>query len=240
MLRKTQELDGKVGIIFIHGAGLSGWIWEDVARKLSSPYVCADYTSLERSSSKATLYDYVEVVRRQVEQLNTKRVVIVAHSVGGVVGVELSNKLGDRLAAYIGVSAVIPKPGGSFVSSLPFPQKIIMPIIFKLAGTKPPESAIRSGLGNGLSLQEANEIVAMFQQESTHLYTDRISKTPLPNVRAIYLRTTHDKELSLQVQNESIARLNDAEVFNIDSGHMPMLSDADVVSKYINRLMLEV
>ncbi len=240
MTKNLHESDGQVGIIFIHGAGLSGWIWDDVIANISCPHVCADYSSLERVNNMATLNDYVEVARLQVEQLNTKRVAIVAHSIGGVVGVELSSKLGNRLAAYVGVSAVIPKPGGSFMTSLPFPQKMIMPIIFKLAGTKPPESAIRSGLGNGLPLEETNEIVAKFQQESSHLYTDRISKTLPSNVHGMYLRTTQDKELSLQIQNESIARLNNPDVYDIDSGHMPMLSDTDVLAEYINKLMLKV
>ncbi len=237
MTKNSQNSDGKLGIIFIHGAGLGGWIWHDVTKNISVPHICADYTSLERSNSKTILNDYVEATYQQVEQLRVERVVIVAHSVGGVVGAELSIKLGDRLAAFVGVSAAIPKPGGSFVSTLPFPQKIILPIILKLAGTKPPESAIRSGLGNGLSPSQTDKVVAKFQQESLHLYIDKISNIPISKVRTMYLRTTNDKEFSLSMQNASIANLNEAKVFDINSGHMPMLSNADMVSKHINDVL---
>ncbi len=227
-------MNSKIGIIFIHGAGLGGWIWDNVVKNISVPYACADYTALERSTNKATLAEYVAVVNKQVEALNVQRVIVVAHSVGGVVGNELSGVLGEKLAAYIGVSAAIPKPGGNFVSTLPFPQKLIMPIILKLAGTKPPESAIRSGLGDGLTASQTDAIVAKFQQESVHLYTDKTSPGPMPNVPALYIRTTSDKEFPLSVQNESAARLVGAKVYDVNSGHMPMLSNADIVAAQIN------
>jgi hypothetical protein len=112
-----------------------------------------------------------------------------------------------------------------------------MPIIIKFAGTKPPESAIRSGIGGGLPTVQADEIVAKFQQESSRLYTDATSDKPIPNFQSYYLRTTNDKEFTVPVQNASLARLSDATVFDIDSGHMPMLSRADVITEQINAVL---
>ncbi len=232
--QSSRSSSNSTGIVFIHGAGLGGWIWSDVASKVSVPYVCADYTALNRSNNEATLADYVNSLHQQVAGLKVDKVVIVAHSIGGVVGVELSKRLGDKVAAFMAVSAAIPKPGGSFISTLPFPQKFVMPIILKLAGTKPPESAIRSGLGGGLSAAQADEIVAKFQQESSHVYSDATSDQPIPKFRSYYLRTTHDKEFTMPVQNASLARLSNTAVFDIDSGHMPMLSHADLVAEQIN------
>lgn len=237
MIEKPHTVDDKLGIVFIHGAGLGGWIWNEVSENLSSPYVCANYDSLERTSSQATLVNYANAVHQQLEELNVNGVVVVAHSVGGVVGLELCSKLGDKLAGFIGVSAAIPKPGNNFVSSLPFPQKIIMPLILKLAGTKPPESAIRSGLGNGLPSSKVDEIVRSFQKESEHLYTDRISKTASISVPTLYIRTTSDNEFPLAVQDSFIKHLSNVSVFNIASGHMPMLSEPEVVSAKINSFL---
>jgi hypothetical protein len=42
-------------------------------------------------------------------------------------------------------------------------------------GTKPPESAIRQGLCNDLTNDQANEIVNSFATESLHLYMDHVA-----------------------------------------------------------------
>jgi pimeloyl-ACP methyl ester carboxylesterase len=236
-MNSIQDSNTETGIIFIHGAGLGGWIWDDVVKDISVPYVLADYASLERLSNKATLADYVDTVYEQAKRLDTNRVVIVAHSIGGVIGIELSKKMKDKLAAFVGISASIPKPNSNFVSTLPFPQKLLMPIIIKIAGTRPPESAIRNGLGNGLRTDQVAQIISTFQPESARIYTDRISSDSMPDVPALYLRTTNDKEFAVSIQNASIANLNNPTVFDIDAGHLPMLSDAATISRRINDLL---
>ena len=44
---------------------------------------------------------------------------------------ELAARLAERVAGFVAIGAAIPKRGGSFVSSLPFPQRIIMPVLLK-------------------------------------------------------------------------------------------------------------
>lgn len=233
---KNKEL----GIVFIHGAGLGGWIWRDVLKNINLPRICADYTTLhEKTRRNPTLDDYVNLVYKQIQELQVDKVVVVSHSIGGVVGAELVRKLGDRAVIFIGVCAAIPKPGGNFVSTLPFPQKLIMPIILKLAGTKPPESAIRSGLGSNLKKVQTDEIVTNFQQESIHLYIDRISYDSLPTIPMYYLRTTQDKNFGTNMQDTIINNLPHAKTFDIPSGHMPMLSHPELVSKYITMALKE-
>ncbi|MFT4246253.1 MAG: hypothetical protein QM571_07070 [Micrococcaceae bacterium] len=55
--------------------------------------------------------------------------------------------------------AIIPKSGGKFFAVLPFPKRFIMPVAISIAGTKPPESAIRSGLANGISAEVTDKLV---------------------------------------------------------------------------------
>lgn len=237
MTTTLHDSKNKTGIIFIHGAGLGGWIWNDVVSSVSAPCLIADYSPLERTNSVATLADYVDAVMNQIDDSNIDRVVVVAHSAGGVVGIELAKRLGDRLAGFVGVAASIPKPGTSFVSTLPFPQKLIMPIILKLAGTKPPESAIRAGLTNGLSTAQSDRVVAEFQQESSHLYTDKVSDGTIADVPTRYIKTANDKEFTAQMQDASIANLPNCAVIDVASGHMPMVSDAGIVAECVEGIL---
>ncbi|HSD56008.1 MAG TPA: alpha/beta hydrolase [Candidatus Saccharimonadales bacterium] len=213
------------GFLFIHGAGLGGWIWKDTAGQLSEPSVCADFparTGSLEERKKLTLDDYVASVLEQANNIKVDKIIVVAHSIGGVVALRVAEQLGDRLAGFVAVGAAIPTPEGSFLSALPFPKSIIMNLIMRLAGTQPPASAIASGLCNDLSPEQTQKVIDSFAAESVELY-----KTPtgvvLPAVPKLYVVLTNDKEFGVSLQKSMAQRLGGA-TENIGSGHLPMLS----------------
>jgi pimeloyl-ACP methyl ester carboxylesterase len=228
--------DKQLGVAFIPGAGLEGWIWEDVAKALDVPSVAVEYPINDKLAF--SLEDYANSALQQIDRAGFSKVVLVAHSLGGVVALRVAEKLGERLAGFVAVGAVIPKDSGSFVSALPFPQKIIMPLIIRFAGTKPPESAIRAGLCNDLSTEQANEVVKRFAPESKAVYTDR--SAAVPKVPKMYVKLTLDKEFGLALEDTLAVNLNTAEVLSIPAGHLPMLSQpktlADALMKFIQKL----
>lgn len=225
------------GIIFISGAGLSSWVWDDVVSELDMQSVIADYSNV-RKNKNASLSDYVDAAAESAKQLKTDKIIIVAHSIGGVVGVELARRLvGDRVAGFVGISAAVPSSSGNFFSCLPFPQKFIMPIIVKLAGTKPPESAIRSSLASDLQGESVDKLVSSFRREAKGLYYDKTSSANYPDIPYSYIRTTQDKELPIAVQDTIIKRLPSVAVHDVSSGHLPMLSHADEVVAVIREFV---
>jgi pimeloyl-ACP methyl ester carboxylesterase len=181
-----------------------------------------------------TLESAVQEALAQTQQLRAARYIIVAHSLGGVIGIELARQLGDKLAGFIAISATIPAPGKSFVNTMPAPQKFILPLILKLAGTKPPASAIRKGLCSDLTDAQTTEIVDAFTPEPRSLYTDKTAVSALPATRYLYIRTLHDKELLPAQQLRMAHQLPGAELATIPAGHLPMLSCPDELASAIN------
>jgi pimeloyl-ACP methyl ester carboxylesterase len=222
----TQE---KIGFVFVSGAGLESRIWGKVVEGLDQPCLLVDFPfrkdSVE-SRKELALADYVTHMKRQVDVWETRKLVIVAHSLGGVLALRLASELSDRLAGFVAVGAAIPKKGGSFLSILPFPKKIIMSAILRKMGTKPPEAAIRAGLCNDLSKEQAEEIVRGFIPESVRVYTDRVDVS-IPIVPKLYVKLTKDKEFNLSLQNKMISNLAPQWVESLETGHLPMLSDPD-------------
>ena len=88
----------------------------------------------------------------------------------------------------------------------------------------PPESAIRAGLCNDLSLEQTAKIVSGFIPESIRVYTDRVN-VAVPVVPKLYVKLTKDKEFSLSLQNKMISNLSPHSVQCLETGHLPMLSD---------------
>lgn len=229
----------KTGLVFISGAGLNSCVWSEVAKRLDHPYLLVDYpqrNDLLQSRKKLSLDDYVVHLKRQVDEWGSRKFVIVAHSLGGVLGLRLSSEIGGRLSGFVAVGAAIPQNGGSFLSVLPFPKRILLSALLRIIGTKPPESAIRSGLCNDLSAEQAIKIVDGFVPEAVRLYTDRIGVS-LPIVPKLYVKLTQDKEFIPSLQERMISNLSPQSVQALNTGHLPMLSDPEGVGAILNDFM---
>jgi pimeloyl-ACP methyl ester carboxylesterase len=216
-------------VIYISGAGLRGYIWNDIVDELNMPSLVIDY-----KDAHSSLSGYIDEAMRRLSGLDNQRFIIVAHSAGGVIGGEVAKRLGDKLIGLIAISAIIPQPSQSFVSSLPIPQKFIMPILLKLAGTTPPETSIRNSLAKGLPQEQKDKIVNDFRAEGIGLYTDKTSGSSIPKVPILYVVTTNDAEFTKTFQLAQAKNLNAKSIEYIDSGHLPMISHHHELSQLIS------
>src|SRR5690606_1953326 len=101
-----------------------------------------------------TFDDDVDAATQQIKNWKINQFIIVGHSIGACVGLAITKHFTNELKGFVAVGSVIPQKGASFVSALPFPQKLIMPVLLKLFGTKPPQKAIERELCNDLSPEQ--------------------------------------------------------------------------------------
>jgi pimeloyl-ACP methyl ester carboxylesterase len=221
------------GLLFLQGAGLSTAIWKETVGQLTMPCLLAEYPLADRPAkerNQLTLNDYTDAVMQQVDAWPVENVIIVAHSIGGALALPVAQRLGSRLKGFVAVGAVIPRNGGSYISALPYPNKLILALIMRLAGTKAPEAAIRKSLCSGLTKEQADEVVAQSVAESKHLYFDK-THASIPSVPRLYIRLTEDKELPPALQDTMAANLGATEVKDVAFGHMAMMGrPADIAA----------
>jgi pimeloyl-ACP methyl ester carboxylesterase len=213
-----------------------------MAQSLGRPHVSAEFpgrAAEDVALRDLTLHDYVDHVTRQIAGLPTEGVVVVAHSLGGVVGLKVADNLGDRLRGFVGVSAAIPLRGGSFVSAFPGPKRLILGAIIRLFGTKPAESAIRKGLCNDLSDDMANEVVRRFIPESKAVYFER-SGASAPAVRKMYVQLANDQEFDQPTQHAMADNLHADRVVELATGHLPMLSSPEELARVLENFADEL
>ncbi|MCR8644991.1 alpha/beta hydrolase [Paenibacillus sp. N1-5-1-14] len=240
-MEKLEQKKEQVGVVFIHGAGLNGGIWSEVATDFQYPSLSIDLpmrAAEDASRKDLTLMDYVRDIKQQIDAWGVKRIVLVAHSLGGILALEVAKSLSDRLVGFVAVGAAIPKKGGSFLSILPFPKRMIMSLIIRKMGTKPPESAIRSGLCNDLSEAQAAQIVQSFAPESIRVYTDTIDVTP-PPVPKLYVQLSKDRQFDATMQKKMIANLKPEHIRTLDSGHLPMISNPTGLRHVLDQFLSE-
>ncbi|MBL7252801.1 alpha/beta fold hydrolase [Paractinoplanes lichenicola] len=218
-----------MSILFLSGAGLPSWIWDDVRAQLATgSRVAARPASLEG----AGLRDYAEAALASAPE---GRFAIVAHSAGGVVGAEVVRLAPERVSGFLAVSAVIPRPGGSFLSSMPAPNRWVLSAVMRLAGTRPPASAIRGGLAHGLDGQVTERLIADFVPEPAALYRDRVGDHSWSGPRG-YVFTDRDRELPLAVQRRSAQQKGGAS-YHLNTGHLPMLENPKALADLINQFL---
>jgi pimeloyl-ACP methyl ester carboxylesterase len=226
----------KPTIIYLSGAGLNPSIWDSVRTKVPAPDAALTYNR----DANTTLEGVIQDILEQIQNLDATRYVIVAHSLGGVMSVEITRALGNKFAGLIAVSATVPAPGKSFVDTLPFPQNFIMPFLLKVAGTKPPTSAIRKSLCSDLDDNQAAEIVNAFTPEPRSLYIDKTSASALPDSKYVYVRTLNDKQMPTQLQTNMANQLPDVKIVDIASGHLVMVSHPNELAEIINNFIISL
>ncbi|OGS70057.1 MAG: hypothetical protein A3F91_12785 [Flavobacteria bacterium RIFCSPLOWO2_12_FULL_35_11] len=236
-------MDNNIGIVFIHGAGLNGSIWDDLIKEINISSLVIDFPNKKidgKAIDKLTFDDYVSAATNQIKNWKKDHFIIVAHSIGACVGLKVANHFKNELKGFVALGSVIPINGNSFVSSLPFPQKLIMPIILRLFGTKPPQKSIERELCNDLTAEQTLKIVNEFTPESKALYITKINFN-LPNTNRLYIKLKNDKSTPSILQDKMAKNLNANKIVAIDSGHLPMMSKArqlaEILSDFVNEIV---
>jgi pimeloyl-ACP methyl ester carboxylesterase len=226
-----------IGFVFLHGAGLGAWIWDDLTQKLEYPFLAIDLPGRGKHTNVATkglsLDNYVESALSDIAQFSPDKLIVVAHSISGIIGLEIADVLQKRVCGFIAISASIPAANSSFISSLPFFTGVFLRLMLTLAGTRPPVSAIRSGLCNDLNEKQSLEVINRFVPESKELYTDKLTAKNVP-VNSMYVHLKKDKTLSEVMQKCMIANLHTKQIVEIDSGHLPMLGKPNELAQALN------
>ena len=231
-----------IGLVFMYGAGLGRWIWDDLSQFIDIPYLFLDYPGREKNSKSnkdLTLDDYSNFISNQINNWDIEKIVIIAHSIGGVLALNTLNKIKSKLIGILAISASIPDIGGSFLSSFPPFNRVIMKCVYRLLGTKPPKAAIIQSLCNDIPIEQANKVVNGFTPESLSIYIQSI-KYKLADVPKLYIKLTNDAAFGMQIQDKMIKNLMPQKVVEMNTGHLPMISKPNDLAKIINEFVSKI
>jgi pimeloyl-ACP methyl ester carboxylesterase len=218
-------------LLFISGAGLPAWIWDDVRARLGTETRVAE----RPIEGDATLAEYVDAALASAEGWG--RFMVVAHSAGGVIASGLVARESPRVAGVLGIAASFPEPGTSYLDALPFGPRHLTSAVMRIAGTRPPTRQIEKVLCRGLEAALAHRIAAEFRPEAQHLYRDPVPNAAMPAER-LYVVTTSDPTSATSAQRYHAARLG-GRIEELPTGHLPMLEAPAALAKLITTLMAE-
>jgi pimeloyl-ACP methyl ester carboxylesterase len=220
-------------IVLLHGSGMGRWIWDRTTSHLRHTYLALDVPSRHIRATPSTC---AATLVETMDQQGVMNVMLVAHSLSGVLVPELAERLGPRLKCCLYVGAVIPKPGQSFAGAMGFITNIMLRVLFRLhpKGLKPSETMMRKELCNDLDEATTKEVVKRFDPEFPGLFLTPVGV--YPEVKCIYVRLMKDKSVPPELQQKMAQALPRVEVVELDAGHMAMLSKPEKLAAIINDL----
>lgn len=206
-------------LLLLSGSGLQPWIWEPLVDRLPSGTRVG--IGPRPAGEDSPLEAYVE---QAIDAAPDGPFAIVAHSLGAIVGLSVAAAIPDRVTGLLVVAGVVPPAGGSFLSAMPLPQRWLLDVAMRVAGTRPPDKAIRASLAAGVDPACAERIVRDFEPDSAAVFRTSLSQIDAPPRRG-YVMTADDRELSPKLQDRFRRTLAPQWTTTIDSGHLPMIEN---------------
>lgn len=230
------------GLVLIHGAGLNNSIWNNVVKEINIPLIMIDFPNKITPPNKVSTLlfnDYIKATVKQIKNWKHEQFIVVAHSIGAIVGLTVADQFKNQLKGFVAIGSVIPKSGDSFTSTLPFPQKLIMPILLNFFGTKPPSKTLEAELCNDLTPEQTHKIVNEFTPESKNLYTTKVN-FKIPQIPRLYIKMELDNSIPANLQDKMASNLKADKIVSINSGHLPMISQPKQLTRILIEFMQEI
>lgn len=218
-------------IVFLHGAGTGGWIWNRVAEELPFPSVALDVPG---RTPDATPHRVADQIVEQLDRRGVDSVSLVLHSLAGVLASGLADRLGTRIEGLVYVSAVVPPEGKRFVDSFGLMNRTVLRLLFRFnsRGLKPSPAMIRRELCNDMTEEDAELVVSRYEAEWPGLYLTPVGAPPLVPSTS-YVKLLRDQSVLPARQDAIIQGLGGMEVRALDAGHLAMLSQPEALAEVL-------
>ncbi|MCU7374319.1 alpha/beta hydrolase [Paucibacter sp. O1-1] len=221
--------------VLLHGAGTGAWVWEDVIQRMKTPVLALEVPGRQPGVTPGAC---AEALVAELDRRGIGAVVLVAHSLAGVLVPDLAERLGTRLRHCVYLAAVVPPPGGAFVDALGLVQRLLLRLLFafKPRGLKPGAAMIRQELCNDLEPSMAELVISRYAAEFPGLYLAPTAATPAPG-GASYIKLLKDQSLPPALQDRMVARLRQPRLDTLDAGHLAMLSAPQALARKLDQLV---
>jgi pimeloyl-ACP methyl ester carboxylesterase len=230
--------------VLVHGAWHGAWCWEKVVPLLEArghraiapdlPGHGADRTPLAQIALDA----YAERVRATIAA-QPEPVVLVGHSMGGVVITAAAERIPERIRTLVYLTAFLIGDGESLLAASAIdPESALVgnlvPAADGLSITVKPD-AIVPAFYAACSAEDAKRATARLVPQARAPFTDTLHYTPerAGRIPRAYIECLRDRAITLAAQRRLVAGRPCAKVLALDTDHSPFYSAPDALADHL-------
>ena len=221
--------------VLVHGAWHGSWCWQKLAPLIKAEGHVVDAVDLpgrgndQTPISEMTLNKYAELVRQRIESAE-ESVILVGHSLGGMVITQAAELVPRRIAILVYLTAFLPRDGQSLQQlsegdhmALVRPNMIINK---EQDSSIIAEHARRDVFYGECDDEDVTFAVSRHVPESLAVIGApvRITDQRAGSVRRFYIECLRDRAIGIDKQREMYGARPCERVLTIDTDHSPFLS----------------
>lgn len=241
----TPDLEAKT-VVLVHGAWMGAWAWDGVAAKLEEKGAKVVTVELpahgedQTPVAEATLAAYEDEVYGAVGASGDP-VILVGHSMAGVVISRVAEEHPERIAKLVYLGAYLPKDGQSLYDlAMTDAGSKVGPNFVQnddgTAGIKP--EALVEVFCADCDAGAAKALTDNYRDEPLLPFTEKVTLTPeaFGTVKKVYIRTEQDAAVSPDLQDAMLAATPVDEELSLPTSHSPFLSDPESLADMLGGL----
>jgi len=230
---------GLPALVLVHGGGMAADSWGLVVEEIHrlAPDLTVLVLDMPGRRNKPgdlremTIADYVESLARDIESAGLNEMVIVGHSMGGMMLPGVVTRLGAaRVREMIFAAAFLPPVGTSFVDGSPWLiARVARGIAKKNVPTETPQWIARFVFMNGIPSYRRRFMAGKLYAESLRILTEKVSRRGMPDeIPRTWILTRRDRALAPKVQRKYIEALGGVStLIEMDTCHFMMISEPE-------------
>jgi len=231
--------------VLIHGAWHGAWVWTTVASLLRQKGHTVHAPDLPghgkdtAPASAVTLQAYVDRVEEVLDRCS-EPVVLVGHSMGGIVISQTAEQHSDRISCLVYVCAFLLKDGQWLLQwAEPDQEALVVPnLVFsgdQTSCTLKAEAILRAFYGD-CKKEEAELIQELLVPQATAPLTTPLRLTPgrYGRIPRVYVECLQDRAISLAIQRAMYTESGCNQVFTLDCSHSPFFSAPSQLTEYLD------
>ncbi len=234
-----------MNLVLVHGSGFDSSCWDPMLPYLQTAAITVDLPGRGRRPAdlaKVGLDDFAAAVAEDIEATGWERVVLVGHSLAGLTIPRVAALMPDAIARLVFISSNVPPHGKSCFDTLD--AALADGVRANIAGNGGVSPALTREMavglyGNDLDAEQTEWMLAHGLPEAGRVYEEPCDLSGLANpIPRTWIRLTRDQAGTTSMQDGFIANIGGAEVIDLDSGHMAMISQPEALAAVLDGIAL--
>lgn len=227
--------------VLVHGAWQAPWVWDAVAEGLKQKGNKVITVELPGHGNDTTptytlsLDAYSSKVEAAISGTEGK-VILVGHSMGGMVVTQVAEKLPSRIAKLVYIGAFIPENGQNLgeLAMLDPDSRLrysLSPSADQLTLNVQRDSLTTLFIRDG-SQADKDRMLSFYRAEPAIPFSNKVTLTAanFGTVNKVYIKTLQDIVITPGFQDRMIAKAGIKTVYSINTSHSPFLAQAGTVT----------